>query len=400
MIGHPVMTFLLCWPLLLIVLTLYGGWDLYSGMKRLGFIGDIEPVAGGGEVPFVSLVIPACNEERGIEDALHSFFRQSYPNLEIIVVNDRSTDRTMEILMRLRKQYPGLTVLDIKSLPEGWLGKNHALHVGAERASGEYLLFSDADVVLEQTVIARAMQVMTGKKLDHLTLGFSNTVTGGLLNSVIVDSLAGLMLLLKPWKANDPNSKFFVGIGAFNLVRATTYRAIGGHHRNRMHPIDDIMLGKAVKIEGFRQDCLSGYGYVAVPWYENIGEMVQGLMKNVFCFYNFRIGVALMAASAIVVTTILPLPFLFLTQGPVRWLMLLAVLARLFVFAVSADALGNSKTQFTYALITPWVLVYIIIRASVITIWKQGIEWRGTHYPLAELRSIEPVLTVRWLLRF
>lgn len=393
------MTLLLFWPLLLSIVTLYACWELSMGMKRLGSIGEIEPLTGISDIPLVSLVIPACNEERGIEKALHSLLQQSYPNLEIIVVNDRSTDRTGEILTALQQQYPRLTVLEISSLPVGWLGKNHALHVGAEKASGHYLLFSDADVVLEHTVIARAMQVMTERDLDHLTLGFSNTAKGGLLNSVIVDSLAGLMLLLKPWKVNEPDSKYFVGIGAFNMVKGSVYRTIGGHRRNRMHPIDDIMLGKTIKKGGFRQGCLSGYGFVAVPWYEDIGEMVIGLMKNIFCFYNFRISVAMVAVAGITFTTMLPLPILLLTQGPFRWLMVFAVLARLYAFSVCANALGSPRALFPYALVTPWVLVYIIIRAVVLTIWNQGINWRGTHYPLSELRSIEPILTLSWLFR-
>lgn len=393
------MTLLLFWPLLLSVIFLYACWELSAGMKRLGSIGEIEPISGKGDVPLVSLIVPACNEERGIEEAIHSLLKQSYYNLEIIVVNDRSTDRTGEILTTLQQQYPELTVMEVSSLPNGWLGKNHALHVGAENARGHYLLFSDADVVMEHTVVARAMKVIIDRDLDHLTLGFSNTAKGGLLNSVIVDSMAGLLLLLKPWKVKEPDSKYFVGIGAFNMVKGSVYRTIGGHRRNRMHPIDDIILGKTIKNEGFRQGCLSGYGFVAVPWYDDIGEMVQGLMKNVFCFYNFRFSVAVVAVTGIAVTTILPLPLLLFTQGPFRWLMLFALLARLYTFSVNAGALGNSRALFPYALVTPWVLIYIIIRATVVTTWNQGICWRGTHYPLSELRSIEPILTLRWFLR-
>lgn len=393
------MTFLLPWALLVLGLSLYACWELSVGMKRVGTINEVEPFAGQEDFPSVSLIVPACNEERGLEEAVRSLAGQSYPNLEIILVNDRSTDRTGEILAGLQQQYPELLVMDITSLPDGWLGKNHALQRGADRATGEFLLFTDADVVLEETVIARAVRVMIDQNLDHLTLAFRNTAKGSLLNSMIVDSLAGLLLLLKPWRVSEPNSKYFIGIGAFNMVRSSVYQRIGGHRRHRMHPIDDIMLGKSVKEQGFKQGCLLGHGAVSVHWYGGIAEMVQGLMKNVFCFYNFSIPLALLAVAGIAVTTVLPLPALLLSQGLVRWVLLLVILARLYGFTLSAGALGISRFLFPYTLVTPWLLMYIIVRAVATTIWNRGIDWRGTHYPLAELRSNEPILTLRWLMK-
>ena len=132
----------------------------------------------GPNPPRVSVIVPACNEARSIESAVRSLLRQDYPNLEVVLVNDRSTDETGEIMNRLATEYPQVTVVHIDRLPGGWLGKNHALWAGGRHASGEILLFTDADVHFDPTTIRRAVAFMEQRRLDHLTLAPDLTVRG------------------------------------------------------------------------------------------------------------------------------------------------------------------------------------------------------------------------------
>ncbi|MCI5159154.1 MAG: glycosyltransferase family 2 protein, partial [Candidatus Electrothrix sp. AUS1_2] len=137
-------------------------------MERLEKIPPLE----GDKPPSVSVIIPACNEEQELETALTSVLSLDYPNLEIIVLDDRSTDATPQILDRMASQHPRLRVIHITELPAGWLGKNHALHLGAARATGEYLLFTDADVHYTPDTLRRAVARMETRTLDHLSLIF------------------------------------------------------------------------------------------------------------------------------------------------------------------------------------------------------------------------------------
>ena len=365
--------------------------EVALGLRRLRNLNDIRPFFGPSR-PRVSIIVPACNEEETIETAMLSLVQQDYGPFEIVVINDRSTDRTGAILEKLAAQYPRIRLLEVTELPPGWLGKNHALHYGARAAGGDYLLFTDADVLLEKTTVARAMTIMVAERLDHLSLIFKNIAAGSLLNAMIQDAGAALFFLFKPWAARNPRSRYFMGVGAFNLVKKDVYRRIGGHESIRMHPIDDIMLGKVIKQHGFRQDCLAGYDFVTVRWYETAGMMIDGLMKNVFALYNFRVTWVLAGIVIIFVMTIFPVWGVFLADGYARLLFLATVMVRGIAFVRGSVMLGNGIRSFPWSLVTPYINIFIMIKATVTTLKNKGIDWRGTYYPLAQLRNNMPIL--------
>ena len=385
------MTGLLVLSILTLAASLWAAAEITIGLGRMHDLAEAEPF-GGDNPPWLTVVVPACNEADSIEPALLSLLQQDYPYYEIIAVNDRSTDRTAEVLQSLQSQYPRLKVLTIRDLPDGWLGKNHALHQGAELATGDYLLFTDADVVLEKTCLGRAMTVMMKDRLDHLCLLFKNSSPGSLLNALILDAGGGLLLLFRPWLAERPASRRFMGVGAFNLVRAASYRQIGGHELIRMHPIDDIMLGKLIKEEGLRQQCRLGYDFVSVPWYETPRAMINGLMKNVFALYNFSVMKALTSAALIVVAAILPPWGLLFGEGWARFFFLLIIVARLYLFGLGCRVMRLPYRLLAWSFLTPYLNLFIVVRATVLTLTHHGIEWRGTHYPLARLRQNRPLL--------
>ena len=365
--------------------------ELSIGFASLSALKDQPGEVDAKEI--VSVIVPACNEENKVEAGLRSLAGQDYQQLEIIVVNDRSTDGTAESIDRVRQDFPQIHRIDIETLPQGWLGKPHALQRGAEAASGEFLLFTDADVVLEPTTISRAVTAMKKKGLDHLTLVFKNSTRGGLLNAIVADIGAGLMWIIKPWKARSEKGRFFVGVGAFNLVRADVYRNIGQFEAVRMQVIDDLFLGKLIKRSGFRQECMDGRGFVDVPWYRSVNELIAGLMKNVYAFFNYTLGFMALGLVALGGVVILPYWGLFFTNGATRIFFIATIAVRVGGIGIGLISSGVEKRALLWLLVTPFFMLYIILRATTLALVKGGISWRGSFYPMHQLRKQEWVLS-------
>jgi len=363
---------------------------LFVGSLKTNDLVDIDPVSGD-QLPMVSIIVPACNEEATIEPALRSLVQMQYPCLEIIVLDDRSTDGTFQLLQRLQQEFPQIRIKRIEELPPGWLGKNHALQQGADMARGEILLFTDADVILEPGTLSRAVHHFMDKELDHLSLIFRNTSRNPLLNAMVVDTFGGLFLLLRPWQVKNPNSRAFIGVGAFNMISVPAYQQLGGHAALKMHPIDDVMLGKKIKQLGLRQDCLLGGNFVRVHWYGTVREMIRGLMKNIFALYGYRISCAGAAIAGIIIMTILPQGGLLFAGTPARILFGLVLLCRLAFFSITARMIRVRPIPVFWSLLTPYLIIAIIVQAVRTTITNQGIDWRGTRYSLQELRKQEPL---------
>lgn len=361
-------------------------------MEQLHLVAELENY-NSPAAPRVSVIVPACNEAETIEPALRRILNQRYRNLEIIVVNDRSTDTTAEVVREIQtKSDRSFEVLEIGELPAGWLGKANALQVGAEKASGDILLFTDADVEMEPTTIARAVQVLESRKIDHLSLIFQHTDGNWLLNAMIVDSACGLLAMFKPWKAGDQSSSFAFGVGAFNMVRSAAYHAIGGHSRIRMQPIDDLMLGRELKAHGFRQLCMLGQRLVRVCWYPTVTAMIDGLMKNVFSVLHYRAWLAVLVSVLIMIGTILPVAALFFTSGIVQLIFAATVLTRVIGLLVTAGFYNMGPGVALGGLVSPFLSSYIVLRAMVLVTRNSGIYWRNSYYPLDELKKCKPVI--------
>ena len=362
------------------------------GLRQMRQLRSVSPLGQSGKVPRVSIIIAACNEAHTIGPALTSLLRQEYDNFEIIVANDRSTDATADVLRSLQNHYPQLRVVTISHLPHGWLGKAHALQAAAAVATGEFLLFSDADIRMAPTTLARAVhQVETGQ-LDHLTIFFQNTAPGWLLNGIILDMSSAVLLAFRPWRVREAGSRHFAGVGAFNMVRKSVYDHCGRHERIRMQPIDDVMLGKIIKRSGYRQDCLLGNDMISVDWYSGVGEMIQGLMKNVFAALHYRVWLALASMMAIFVVAVLPLWGAIFANGITQLLFALTILVRVAGFTVGIIINGQPPAVIAGGLLSPHFTIFIIAKAMFLTLWQGGIYWRGSFYALADLRKAEPLI--------
>lgn len=384
------MSFVILFSALLFLVNLVILAQVFHGSRKMKSLGKIQAVPLPA-TPLVSIIVPACNEEATLEPALRSLLKQDYANREIVVIDDRSTDGTHDLLKILQQEFPEIRVEQVTDLPPGWLGKNHALYWGAKQAQGQILLFTDADIIMEPSTLSRAVTCFVGEDLDHLSLIFRNVAQGGLLNAMVVDALGGLFFLLKPWNVRKAESRAFIGVGAFNMISRDAYWQLGGHASFKMHPIDDIMLGKKVKQQGLSQDCLLGGDFVQVRWYETVAEMVRGLMKNIFALYSYRVSHAAVAVFGIMVMTVVPFWGLLLAQGTARIFFGLTLLCRFGAFFCNAKAMKVRGTSFPWSLVTPYLIISIVVKAVWTTLARQGIHWRGTHYSLQELKKEEPL---------
>lgn len=362
------------------------GIEFFWEGRKIRWLQDIPPLATS-LLPKVSIIIPALNEERHIETALASVLALDYQHKEILVINDRSTDATGAILARMARSYRELRVFHIEALPSGWLGKNHALHFGAQKAKGDYILFTDADVMFEASVLKRAVACMEATPLDHLAIAPQVKQKGLLLNLATLTIIGGLGVLLRPWQAKKPQSRQYVGIGAFNLIRTVAYWECGGMEKIAMRPDDDLKLGKLLKRQGFRQEFVQGTDLIAVEWYASLKEMIQGLMKNTFAVYEYNLILVGLASLALLFLDIWPFVALLFTGGLTQFLNGVIVFLLLGGLGSLAHSLKQSPL---YALGLPLgclLMVYVLWKATLTTLVNQGIDWRGTHYPLKQLKA-------------
>ncbi|HEX2209891.1 MAG TPA: glycosyltransferase family 2 protein [Longimicrobium sp.] len=360
--------------------------DLARGARGLRHLHQIPP-ADPRAVPSVSIIVAARNEERGIEPALRSVLRQQGERMEVVAVDDRSDDATGAILDGMAAENPRLHVVHVADLPRGWLGKNHALWLGAQAARGELLLFTDADVVMKPDTVLRAAGYVQREKLDHLTVAPRVVMPGVLLKSFGVVFTLMFTFFTRPWKARDPRSRAHIGIGAFNLVRADTYRRIGTHQAIAMRPDDDLKLGKLVKKNGGAQEFVLGAEQISVEWYHSVREAVRGLRKNGFAGLEYRLSMVILATISLLSFFVWPFIAVWVTDGWTRVLYAAAILLLLLMYAGSAAAQGSPVWHAVLWPVAIVLFLFVVWNATVYALVNRGIEWRGTHYPLDELKA-------------
>jgi chlorobactene glucosyltransferase len=332
-------------------------------------------------------VIPARNEERGIEEAVRSHLAQDYPDLEVIVVEDRSTDGTAAILARIAGEDRRLTVVQGVEPPAGWLGKPHALAQGAARARGEFLLFADADVSYAPEAVTGAVALCAARGLDLLAFfprfemrGFWENV---LMPYIPISYFFGPAFLIN----SDAQRRFAAGGGAGMLVRAASYRAAGGHEALRGSVIDDIHLAIRVRRAGGRCRMALADDLVRVRMYRGFREIFDGFTKNIAYAFEGWLGafLALSTAFTFVASTVPALALVARAAGAavpardVAWAALavgLTVLARgglaLFLRYPMWAALTQPVTAVVWAAMMARSLARRFLRREVL--------WRGRRY--------------------
>jgi len=352
---------------------------------RLPWLKSYAP-AKDADCPRISLIFAARDEEEKLPDALSTLIEIDYPRLEIIAVDDRSRDATSRILDDFAATHDRLRVVHISELPKGWLGKPHALQKAYEASSGDWLLFTDADVRFKPDTLRRAVALVRDRQLDHLTL-FGDVVMVGFWEKVLITFFGmAFHMATDPHRVSNPRSRAYVGVGAFQMLKRSAYEACGTHRRLAMEVIDDVMLGKIVKMGGFRSGVAVAQDAVSVRWHAGIGNLIRGVEKNFFAGAQFSGPVVAGQSLSLLAMFVLPFAGVFLGHGWVRIFASIAVLIAM-CFHVGVDFV--MRVSPLYCLTLPLgasLFIYMLLRSAFVT-WRQGgISWRGTFYSLEELR--------------
>jgi hypothetical protein len=357
--------------------------------RRLDRLPDVPDAAPAGGWPPLTVVVPARDEARGVEAAVRSLLSQDYPDLRVVAVDYRSTDGTGEVLDRLAAGEPRLRVIHVRELPPAWLGKNHACAVGADVAADGFLLFTDGDVVFAPGALRRAVVYARVHDLGHL-VALPRLVAHGVLERAFVSTFAALVNpAFRTWELRHPGTAAFVGIGAFNLVRRADYLRTGGHRRLRLEAVDDVKLGIVLRRSGVRQGAIDSGGLVSVRWNAGFLASWVGLLKNAFAGTEYRWSVALASSLALAVTSLGPLLVAVLAPGGVaRSTGLLGWFTGAAVVGTVARRFGGGSGLEGFLLpFTGTALAAVVLASAALTTARGGIVWRGTRYPLAELRA-------------
>jgi cellulose synthase/poly-beta-1,6-N-acetylglucosamine synthase-like glycosyltransferase len=334
--------------------------------------------------PRVSLVMPACNEERTLESALRSKLGNTYPELEMVLVDDRSTDATGAIADQFARTESRLQVVHVEHLPEGWLGKVHALQRGLERASGEWVLFSDADVHLAPGVLEKIIAHAEHEGLGHVTVLPEITCSGFALQMTLVSLFRLVCVRSRMWAVSDPDSSATMGIGAFNLVRRSALERTPGLEWLKMEIADDVMFGTMLKRSGARQAVLNGRNSVSLEFYPSLGAFTQAMEKSGASFPLFPLILSnlllVVFECGFLAGVFSGRPALVLLGGG-TW-----ALGAVTTWAFSVWA-GFSRWPAPLAFLGVLPTSWVSVRSAVLALMRGGVFWRGTFYPTSVVRA-------------
>jgi glycosyltransferase involved in cell wall biosynthesis len=350
---------------------------------------DRNPVTASGN-PRVSIIVPARNEEEMIEQALNSLLLLDYDNYEVIAVNDRSTDRTGEIMQKIERNPPSsarFKVVHHDELPPGWLGKTHAMWTAANQATGDWLLFTDADVIFMPDSLRRALAFAEAEPADHVVL-FPRMIMKRPGEYMMIAFFQTMFMFgHRPWKVADPSTDDHMGVGAFNLVRRRVYDAVGTYQALRMEVLDDMKLGKVVKKAGFAQRNIFGGNLISIRWAHGAMGVVNNLTKNFFAVLSFQSWRALLSVFGLAFLNFGPFLGIWLAHG---WARIPYAVALVSIFLIYVGISRRSAVPAFYVLLHPVsaaLFIYTLLRSMSLTLWNDGIVWRGTKYSLEELRK-------------
>jgi hypothetical protein len=365
-------------------------WSTYGikvayGAVRLPWLKDFAPAADA-DCPKISILFAARDEEQKLSAALTTLVTIDYPHLEIVAVDDRSKDATSRILDDFAAVHKNLRVVHLKDLPAGWLGKPHALQNAYENSSGEWLIFTDADVKFKPDALRRVATLVPVRGLDHLCL-MGDVDRSGFWDTVLITFFGmGFQLATDPYQVSNPRSRSYVGVGAFQLIKRSAYETCGTHKRLAMEVIDDMKLGKLVKQAGLASGVAVAQDAVSVEWHLGLRNLVRGLEKNFFAGAQFRVSTAATQIFALLLFNVVPFVGMLFGHGLVRGLAGIAVLIAL-CFHLGIDMVMRVSPLYCLTLpLGATIFSYMLLRSTLITLKQGGIIWRDTFYPLDELR--------------
>ena len=363
--------------------------DAALGMPKIADVARPEWDRRPSKNPRVSIIVPACNEEADIEQTLSQLLKLDYENYEVIAIDDRSTDRTGEIMDRMAATSSALgklRVLHIRQLPSGWLGKTHAMWTAAKSASGDWLLFTDADVLFKPDSLGRALAYAETVNADHLVL-FPRMIMKKPAERMMIAFFQTLFVFgHRPWKVADPSTDDHMGVGAFNLIRRNVYEAVGTYEKLRLEVLDDMKLGKVVKKAGYRQRNVFGEDLISLHWAKGTLGVVNNLSKNFFAILSFQWPRALLSCFALAFLNLMPFVGVWIAHGWARLPYAVALGSMFMIYVGMSWKSSIPPYYFVLHPISTVLFVYAVLRSMYLTLSRGGVVRRGTKYPLDELR--------------
>jgi len=354
----------------------------------------VEPTHPPSNPLLISVCVPARNEERNIRACVEGILAQDYPNFEVIVLDDRSTDSTHEILVSIRSTTDKLQIINGSDLPTGWAGKPHALYQASASARGDWLCFVDADTFIAPETLSSCYVKALETKADMFTIMTFQSLGSFWEKTVMPIVMTALSVGFSPRKVNDPNKKDAIANGQFIMIKRSVYDAIGGHESVKDSIVEDKDISEQVKWKGYRLIVADGMKVAKTRMYTSLSEIWEGWTKNIYLGLRDQTGLlwlgAFGALLAFLASIFLPAwPLLgmnwYLNGGD--WMALGVVLESLMLWAylIQARAMIALKLK-----ISPWYALTLPLGAGVFgtmmltSAWnvvsRKGVTWKGRVY--------------------
>jgi glycosyl transferase family 2 len=356
--------------------------------RRVPIVERLEAEPPPGRLPKLSIIVAARNEAAHLEAALESKLAQRYPELEVIVVDDRSTDGTGPILDAMAARDRRIVPIHVDHLPDGWLGKLNAMHRGIEAATGEWLLLSDADVYLEPTTLARVIAWAEREGVDHVSALPTVWSKSVLFDAIVASALRMITVVFRVWAVRDPGSSAAMGCGAFNLMRKSAYERTPGLEHLKMEVGDDVALGQMLKRSGARSAFVNGRRSMSLEFYPSLRDMAKNVEKGAGAG-----GVPLwLGCASILGFWMLEIsPLLALVVPTSSWVApAMAIGVSVWAMALAAAMnrwMGQPAWPAVLFPIGTTILAWMMLRSEVLAMIRGGIVWRDTFYPLETVRA-------------
>ncbi|MDF1562188.1 MAG: glycosyltransferase family 2 protein [Deltaproteobacteria bacterium] len=345
-------------------------------------------------LPGLTVICAARDEEAGLEEALRARLASDYPALRVILVDDRSRDRTGEIARALAAEDERLQVIHNRELPPGWLGKLNALRLGAEAAGTDYLLFSDADVVVSPETLRRAVAACEREGWEVLSALPTFEARSWVLGTIYACFLQLLYPGMRPRAVEDPAHPHGVGVGAFTLVRRAALERSPGLKALRMEVADDLMLGRLLKAAGAKSTIVDGAGAVRVAIYRSAAAFVRGAEKNAWAVSaNFSLAQGLAATLGALALWFSPLLLTGIALATGR--PALAALGGATQAAVTLLSMGllhrNAQPPWPGLLwpVGAAIFVWASLQGTILGWRRGGLQWRDTFHPTADFLAYQ-----------
>jgi hypothetical protein len=384
---------------------LLNAWFTWLTLRRVPTLEDL-PAPEPSSWPKVTLIIAACNEADTIEAATRSRLSDDYPDVEIVLVDDRSDDGTSEIVERLAAADDRVRALHLTELPDGWLGKLHAMHRGVAIATGEWLLFTDADVHVKPGTLRHAVACCLQRGLDYLAVIPEFWPPSFLLGCAMASFFRFICLGTRVWATENPRSTGGLGVGAFNLVRRAAFARTAGFEELRLTVGDDVGLARMLKQSGALCAIANGRGRIGLRFYRTLADAARGAEKSVLLAFQFsfvRFAITLLAMLWLELSPVVALVAgAFLSgsvngasgsagAGPAGAVLLVLGAAGLACALYAAISLNHwvRGPALPAAFFPVGILLTsaLTVRAAVLAAWRGGHMWRGVIYPNELLRA-------------